>query len=222
MQFSIITLFPETIAPYLDASILGKAQKRGTIKVRYYNPRDFARGPHKHVDDKPFGGGPGMVMQVEPIIKAARKAQRDIDRKKDPGKTRTIILAASGKEFTQTYAKRLATRYDNLILIAGHYEGIDARVKKILKAEEVSIGPYVLSGGELPAMVVVDTVSRQLPGVLGNVDSLEELREASSEIYTRPAEFHDEGKTWRVPEVLRSGDHARITEWRARRSKKRP
>lgn len=210
-HFHIITLFPEAIAPYADASMLGRAQRDGKIRVSFYNPRDFTKDKHKRVDQRPYGGGPGMVLAAEPIIRAAKKA---IGRKQ---KVKVILCAAQGKQFDTAYAKRLAGTYKHVVIIAGHYEGIDARVKKALGAEEVSIGPFVLTGGEVPALAIVDATARYVPGVLGNDASREDTRTASPEVYTRPEAFTDRGRTYRVPEVLLSGDHKKIEEYRKSR-----
>lgn len=208
MTFHIITIFPEMFRSYIDESMLLRAQKKKLINIKFYNPRDFTKDKHKKIDDKPYGGGPGMVMQAEPILKAVAKAR---GRKKN---IKVIMFSPSGKQFTNTYASSLSKKYKDIILIAGRYEGIDSRVKKALRAEEVSIGPYVLTGGEVPAMVVVDAVSRQIPGVLGHAESLEEKRVASSEMYTRPEVIKHKGKNYKVPKVLLSGDHKKIEEWK--------
>lgn len=214
MTFHIITLFPEAIEPYLRSSVVGRAVKKGLVKIKYYNPVAFTRDRHGKVDDRPYGGGPGMVMQVEPILKAVRAT------KVGPGKTAKIILfSPAGKQFTNKSAKRLATG-SHIILICGRYEGVDERIKKVLqdqklKVEELSIGPYVLAGGELAAMVLVDSVSRQLKGVLGKEESLEEKRlGVGVPAYTRPEVFIYRGKKYKVPGVLLSGDHAKILAWR--------
>src|SRR5262249_39586640 len=149
-------------------------------------------------DDRPYGGGPGMVLYAEPIIRAVEAIRAEA---KD-GKAKVLILSPGGQQFTNTIAKHLAKKYRNIILICGHYEGIDGRAKKALRAEEISVGPYVLTGGELPALVVLDAVARQIPGVLGDSDSLEENRISASEVYTRPEKFTYAGRTYRVPKVL--------------------
>lgn len=221
MQFHVITLFPEVCQTYTDASVLGRAQKtdkgkgakvRGKkIEVKYYNPRDFSKNKHNKVDDKPYGGGPGMVMYAEPILRAWEKA---VGKKKDPKKIKTLIMSPRGKKFDTAYAKKLARTYEHIVLISGRYEGIDSRVKKILKAEEISIGDYVLTGGELPALCVIDSVSRQIPGVLGTFESLEEERISSGEMYTRPDILVYKGKKHKVPVVLLGGNHKDIEEWK--------
>ena len=223
MHFHLITLFPEVCQAYTDASVLGRAQKtdkgkgskvRGRkISIDYYNPRNFTRDKHRKVDDRPYGGGPGMVMKAEPILKAWQKAVGRKAKSKKP-KVKTIILSPRGKQFDQKLAKRLAKQYDHLILISGRYEGIDARVKKALKAEEVSVGDYVLTGGELPALTIVDAVAREVPGVLGTHESLEDQRVSSGEMYTRPEIFEYKDKKYTVPKVFLSGHHKKIEDHR--------
>ncbi len=225
MNFHIITLFPEMFDSYLNESILGRAQREKRIKFIFYNPRDFVKAtksqkkndkPYLRVDDKPYGGGPGMIMQAEPVIKAIEKALKKVN-----GKFKIIFLSPGGKQFDTAYAKSTVRKYSDIIIICGRYEGIDSRVKKIIKtclpagrAEEVSIGPFVLTGGELPAMIIMDCVARQIEGVLGNFNSREEERVASSEMYTRPEVLKYKGKNYCVPKVLLSGNHAKIDEWR--------
>ena len=206
MTFHIITLFPESFS-YLEQSILGRAQKNKKIRVKFYNPRDFVNDKHRIIDDKPYGGGPGMVMKAEPILKAVDVIR---GRKKS---IKIFVMSPDGKQFDAKYAKDIAKRKD-IILISGHYEGIDERVVKVFKAEKISIGPYILTGGELPAMVIVDAVARQITGVLGKEESLEESRTASSEVYTRPEFFSYKSKKYKVPKVLLSGDHKKIEDWR--------
>ena len=219
MIFHIITLFPETIKPYLDESVVGIAQKRGVVKVKFYSPRDYARDKHKtarpersrRVDDRSYGGGPGMVIQLGPVVKAVQAIKSKIRNQK----LKIILFTPAGKQFDNKYAAALAKDYKHLILIAGRYEGVDARLKKIFKPEEISIGPYVLTGGELAAAVLVDAISRQLPGVLGKAESLEEKRlGVGVPVYTRPEIFVYKGKKYRVPKVLVSGNHAEIEKWR--------
>lgn len=222
MNFHVITLFPDICKAYTDASVLGRAQKtdkgkgakvRGKkIDVGYYNPRDFAKNKHKKVDDKPYGGGPGMVMAAEPILKAWQKA---VGMKRDHKKVKTLIMSPRGTVFTQDLAKKYVKKYDHLVLISGRYEGIDGRVKKALKAEEVSVGDYILTGGELPAMTIIDSVSRQVPGVLGTHDSLEDDRNTTGECYTRPETIEFKKKKYKVPPVFLGGNHAEIEHWRS-------
>lgn len=219
MNFHVITLFPEVCRAYTDASVLGRAQKtdkgkgakvRGKkISVSYYNPRDFTTDKHHKADDRPYGGGPGMVIKAEPIVKAWEKA---VGKKK--GKVKILLMSPRGKTFDQATAKKIAKQYDHLVLISGRYEGIDARVKKILKAEEVSVGDYVLTGGELPALILIDAVARLLPEVLGDPTGAEDDSHAMGLLeyphYTKPAEF----RGWKVPDILTSGDHGKIDKWR--------
>ncbi len=228
MHFHIVTLFPEVCKAYTDASILGRAQtgtsKEKKITVSYYNPRDFTKDKHRKVDDRPYGGGPGMVMQAEPILKAVAKALgrsksgKENKEAQKQWKKKILIMSPRGRVFDQAYAKRLAKSYDDVVLIAGRYEGIDARVKKILRAEEVSVGPYVLTGGELPALTIIDAVARNIEGVLGKGESLEDTRIASGEMYTRPELLTHKGKKYQIPKVLLSGNHKEIEEWRKTRS----
>jgi tRNA (guanine37-N1)-methyltransferase len=216
MYFHIITIFPEIFDSYLKESIIGRAVKNKLISIKFYNPRDFIKGNksnYKPVDDKPYGGGPGMVMRAEPILFAVAKAL--VDKKAKKRKVKIILFSPSGKKFETNYAKKLVKKkYTDIILISGRYEGIDARVQKIFKAEEISIGDYVLTGGELPAMVMIDCISRQIPGVLGKYESLEEERVSTSEVYTRPEVLKYKDKNYKVPKVLLSGNHKRIEEWK--------
>lgn len=216
MRFHIITIFPESLRGYFNSSILGRAQKDKKIEINLHNLRDFTNDRHKKTDDKPYGGGPGMVMKIEPIVKAIGSI---LKRKIKNEKRKIIMFSPSGKQFTQTMAKSWAKKYDSLILICGRYEGIDARVKKILKAEEISVGHYILTGGELPAAVVVDAVSRQIKGVLGKEESLEEERRMSGfPVYTKPEVFEYNDKKYKVPKVLLSGHHIKIKNWREKHS----
>ena len=234
VNFHIITLFPEAIRPYLEASIIGRAVRNKIITVSLYQLRDFikqrgqaqtSRGltqtkDYLRADDRPYGGGPGMVLQAKPILDAVEKIQKKISKKSRVKKIKVILFGASGKQFTNTYAMNIGKRYTDIILIAGRYEGVDARVKKILHAEEVSIGPYVLTGGELPAAVVIDAVTRHIPGVLGKDESIEERRIASPEVYTRPEVLRYKGENYHVPKVLLSGNHQKIEEWKRKKRSK--
>lgn len=224
MNFHVITLFPEVCQAYTDASVLGRAQKtdkgRGAkvrgkkISVTYYNPRDFTKDKHKKVDDKPYGGGPGMVMKAEPVLKAWDKA---VGRKKDQKKIKTLIMSPRGKIFTQQLAKDYVKKYDHLVLISGRYEGIDSRVKNALKAEEISVGDYILTGGELPALSIIDATSRQVEGVLGTHESLEDDRITTGETYTRPEVIEYKKKKLKVPPVFLGGNHAEIDKRRGKK-----
>jgi tRNA (guanine37-N1)-methyltransferase len=296
ITFHIITLFPESFDSYTNVSILKRAQERGLLAIKFYNPRDFVADKTKYraVDDKPYGGGPGMVMKAEPILKAVQKARgkktgipiyifspsggefsniiaekltkvkdiilisgryEGIDARvkkivkakelsignytltgggpgmvmkaepilkavqKARGKKTGIpiyIFSPSGGEFSNIIAEKL-TKVKDIILISGRYEGIDARVKKIVKAKELSIGNYTLTGGELPALVVLDAVARRIKGALGSDDSVEERRIAGKDVYTRPAEILYKGKKHKVPKVLQSGNHAQIDSFRVKK-----
>jgi len=217
MNFYFVTIFPEMFDSYINESIIARARKESKIKIEFYNPRDFTKDKHRRVDDTPYGGGPGMVMAVDPIARTIKKIQQKISRRKKEKKVKIIITSPAGKKLTNVYAdKILHEKYTDVIIICGRYEGIDTRVKKIFKAEDLSIGNYVLTGGELPAMVILDAVTRRIPGVLGNVNSLEENRVSSSEMYTRPEVYEYEDKEYCVPKVLLSGNHKEIEEWKNR------
>ena len=214
MRFDIISLFPEGFDSYFGVSMLKRASDKGLIQIVTHQLRDYAHDKHKTVDDTPYGGGAGMVLKVEPIAECI-EAVKALDAKiSAPEATRTILFSAKGKIMTQADVKRLAS-YDRLILLCGRYEGVDERVAEYLVDEELSIGEYVLTGGELPAMIVVDAVARLVPGVLGNEESA--ITESHSVLglvehpqYTKPEVW--QGK--RVPEVLLSGHHAEIAKWR--------
>lgn len=227
MNYHIITLFPQSLDSYLNESILKRAQEDKKISIKFYNPRDFATTKKNptysdlRVDDKAYGGGPGMVIEALPVIRAIEKA---IGKKKNKPaiwkKVKIVWFVPSGKQFDTAMAKTYVEKYSDIIFICGRYEGIDARVKKAFKVEEVSVGPFVLTGGELPAMIMIDTISRQIKGVLGDHASLEESRVASPDVYTRPEVIEYKGKKIRVPKVLLSGNHKLIDEWRAKQIKK--
>lgn len=204
----IVTLFPEMFEP-LRQSILGRAVEQGQLLIRYANPRDFTSDRHRTVDDYPYGGGPGMVMKPEPIFLAVESvATPDAS---------VILMSPAGRVFNQQIAAELATR-SHLILICGHYEGVDDRVREHLATDEISIGDYVLTGGELAAMVIIDAVARLLPGVLGHAESAGDESHSHGLLeypqYTRPPEF----RGWPVPERLLSGHHAEIAKWRRRQA----
>lgn len=207
MHFHIISLFPKAFDSYLGESILKRAIEDKKIKVSFYNPRDFVVNKWKRVDRPPYGGGPGLVIEAEPVVKAIEAAL-----KKAKNRAKIIFLSPRGKQVTNEYATK-ASKNKHIILVCGRYEGIDARVKKIFKMDEISVGPFVLTGGELPAMLVMDVISRQLKGVLGNIDSLEERRVSTGEVYTRPEVFKYKGQAYRVPKILLSGHRAKIEEW---------
>jgi tRNA (guanine37-N1)-methyltransferase len=210
--FHIITLFSEVLEPYLSASILGRARKEKKVKVVYQNPRDFVDNKWGKVDERPYGGGPGMVISALPIVKAVQKT---IGRKK--GKNVIVWFSPGGKSFTNKAADTLKS-YDNIVLVCGRYEGIDERAKKILKTiapiKEYAVGDAIYTGGEIPALAVVDAVTRRLPNVLGKDESVEERRVASRAVYTRPESVSWKGKTYSVPPVLKTGHHQKIHDWK--------
>jgi tRNA (guanine37-N1)-methyltransferase len=218
MRFHLITLFPEACDAYLSASILGRARKEKKISVAYQNPRDFVMNKWGKIDERPYGGGPGMVMQALPVVKAVEKA---IGKKK--GKAAVVWFTPGTKQFDNTEADKLA-KYDDVVLVCGRYEGIDERAKKILKSaagkasrvtlREYAVGEAVYTGGEVPAMAIVDAVARRLPGVLGKDASVEERRVASRAVYTRPETIEYKKKKYPVPAVLKTGHHAKIDAWR--------
>ncbi len=234
MKFHVITLFPESFDSYLQESIIGRAITQKLISVAFYDPRKFAPKELKkkwpdgnvtvYADGRPFGGGPGMVLRAELYIAAIEKAvetiKKDAEKKtKKTGKVvkpkiKMIFFAPFGEKFTTDYAKNAVEKFTDVIFISGRYEGIDARVQHIFKADEISIGDYVLTGGELPAMVCIDCMSRQVSGVLGNFDSREEERVSSSKVYTRPEVLIHKKKKHAVPEVLLSGNPKLIEEWK--------
>jgi len=217
MTFHIITIFPHAFDSYLGESILKRAILDKKIKVKFYNPRDFTKDKHKRIDRSPYGGGPGMVIQALPVMKAIESALK-LKVKSKKLKVPVIWLSPSGKQFTNEAGIKLAKCTD-IIIICGRYEGIDARVKKPFKVQEVSVGPFVLTGGELPAMLMIDVISRQVEGVLGDFNSREESRIASPDVYTRPEVFEYKGKKFRVPQILLSGHRAKIDAWRIKRKR---
>ena len=224
ITFHFITLFPEAFS-YLNESILARANREKKIAFKFYNPRGFvpakkkvisknAFREYRRVDDKPYGGGPGMVVEAMPVVKAIEKAIASSKKRKGT-KAKIIFLAPNEIQFDTAYAKNvLEKRYTDFIIICGRYEGVDERVNKIFKTEKVSVGPFVVTGGELPAMIVTDCIARQVPGVLGDFASLEETRTAGSENYTRPEVLVYKKKKYHVPKILLSGNHKLIEEWR--------
>jgi tRNA (guanine37-N1)-methyltransferase len=217
MKFDIITIFPQIFDSYFSESIIGRAIKTNKIKIKTHNLREYGSDERKTVDDKPYGGGVGMVFKIEPIYKALKS----IKPKKDK-LTKVVLLSAKGKTFDQTIARRFS-KLNRIVLICGRYEGIDERVKKLVD-EEISIGDYVLTGGEIPAMVIVDSVARLIPGVLGKDQSTKDESHCKKgwleyPQYTRPAEFKIKSKVLKVPKVLLSGNHEEIKKWRAKKSK---
>jgi len=224
MRFDIITIFPDIFDSYFNESIIKRAQKKKLVKIKIHNLRDFSEGKRRTVDSRPYGGGSGMVLTAEPIYKAVKA----IRKKK---KSKIILLSAKGKKFNQKMAERFS-KLEQIIIICGRYEGVDERVAKYLTDEEISIGDYVLTGGELPAMVIVDAVSRLLPGAINKESLKEESFSKDFKIqnskfktnreyphYTRPEELLMNGRKRKVPKVLLSGNHKKIKEWREKLSK---
>ncbi len=214
MRFHIISLFPQAFDSYISESIIKRAIEDKKISISFYNPRDYSDDKWKRIDQKPYAGGPGMVIQALPVAKAIEAVFKKLARKKTKVVSKIIFLSPSGKQFDTTYAKKTAQKVTDVIIVCGRYEGIDARVQKMFKMEEVSVGPFVLTGGELPALIMIDCISRQVEGVLGNFASLEETRTASKDSYTRPEVIEYKGKKYKVPKVLLSGDHKKIEAWR--------
>ena len=233
MKFQIITIFPQIFDSYFSESIVGRAQKNKLVNIKTHDLRKWANNKHNKVDDTPFGGGAGMVMKVEPIYSALNEIQKKSasapsSAKATAGKKATarrrkiVLLSAKGKKWNQQMAKKYA-KLDEVILICGRYEGVDERVKKFCD-EEISIGDYVLTGGEIGAMTIVDSITRLLPGVLGNAQSLaNESHNTPGNLehpqYTRPEVFEAGGKKYRVPKVLLSGNHKKVEEWKIAKSK---
>ncbi len=225
MKFHVITLFPESFDSYLNESIIGRAIKEKRISVAFYDPRKYAPKELKkkwpdgnvtvYADGRPFGGGPGMVLRAEPYVMAIENALKVIA-KRPKAKAKIIFFSPGGVMFDTEYAKTAVTKFTDIIFVCGRYEGIDARIKKVFKMEDVSIGNYVLTGGELPAMVCIDCMARQVSGVLGNFDSREEERVSSHDVYTRPEVLIHKGKKHKVPEVLLSGNPKLINAWKRR------
>lgn len=212
MRIDVLTLFPGMFSGPLDESIVGRARTQGLLDLRIVNLRDYTHDRHKTVDDKPFGGGPGMLLKPEPIFEAVENLRRE--------KTQVVLLTPSGRSFTQAIARELV-EHEDLLLICGSYEGFDERVRENLADDELSIGDYVLTNGALPAMVVIDAVTRLLPGVLGDDESSRDESFSHGFLeyphYTRPADF----RGMKVPEVLLSGNHAEIAKWRREQARVR-
>lgn len=238
MQIDILTLFPKIISSYADESIIKRAQAKKLVKITAHDIRDFSLGKRRKVDDRPYGGGAGMIMTAEPILRAVDFIKKSAK----TAKPKIIILSAKGIQFNQKIAQDLSRKHRHLILISGRYEGIDERVKKILRAEEISIGPFVMTDGDIGALAITSAVVRILPGVLGNEESLTEESfanrarqierdnqkvssfkfQVSNQLehphYTRPEILKYKGKNYAVPKILLTGDHKKIQEWRAKRS----
>ena len=222
LRFHLITLFQEACEPYLNASILGRAQAAKKIKISYQNPRTYVDNKWGKVDERPYGGGPGMVMTALPVVKAVKKTlgRRMPKTVADKKKVALIWFVPGAKPFANIEADKL-TKFNDVVLICGRYEGIDERAVKILKTfgtlKTYSVGEATLTGGEIPALAIIDAVTRRLPGVLGKDESVEERRTAANEVYTRPESITWEGKQYKVPKVLQTGHHANIDAWREKR-----
>jgi tRNA (guanine37-N1)-methyltransferase len=220
MHFDILTLFPAMFGSPFEESILKRAQESGHVSIALHNIRDYATGKHRITDDAPYGGGGGMVMKPDPIFAAVEAVLTGGDAESPPMETPVILLTPQGRLFTQKIAFELAHR-ERVLLICGRYEGVDERVRQHLATDEISIGDYVLTGGELAAMVIVDAVTRLLPGVLGDPGATWEDSHAQGVLegphYTRPAVFRE----WKVPEMLLSGDHAAVARWRREQALRR-
>jgi tRNA (guanine37-N1)-methyltransferase len=210
MRIDILTLFPEMFSSFLEGSLLGAARSSGLLDIRITNIRDFAEGVHSQVDDRPFGGGPGMLLMPGPVVECVESVQRSAE----PA-GHLVMLTPGGRRLDQAIVEELA-KHERIVLVCGRYEGFDERVRQTLHPDEISIGDYVLSGGEVAAMVIIDAVARLVPGVLGDEESARQDSFSGAERlvegpqYTRPREF----RGLRVPEVLLSGDHGRIAKWR--------
>ena len=206
IRFDVITIFPEIFKGFVSESLLARGQKKKTIKINLHNLRKWTKDKHKTVDDKPYGGGPGMVLKVEPIFKAIKSLRPKIKSKK----IKTILFSPRGKKFNQEMAKKWA-KLDQLIFICGRYEGVDERVADYVADEVISVGDYVLNGGEVAAMAVVESVSRMIPGFIAKKESAQKEDHPQ---YTRPEVFEVKSKFWKVPKILLSGDHKKIKAWR--------
>lgn len=222
MNFHLLSIFPNILDSYLGDSIIKRAQDKEIIKINKYNLRDWTHDRHRSVDDAPYGGGAGMLMSIIPLHAALEDIKKTI-KKTRASKKKIVLLSASGKSWNQSLAKKYS-KLNDIVLACGRYEGVDDRIKKFID-EEISIGNYVLTGGELPALVMIDSITRLLPGVLGNKVSLEEESHSEQGLkeypqYTRPEIFIANQKKYRVPKILLSGDHQKIKEWRSKKMKK--
>ena len=225
MKFNIITIFPDILNSYTNESILKRAQEKKIVKIKTYTPREWTKDKHKTIDDTPYGGGAGMLMKIEPIYKTIKSLTKGKNYKNKKGKI--LMLSAKGKRWNQSLAKKYSN-LNEITFVCGRYEGIDERINNFID-DEISIGDYVLTGGELPAMIIIDSISRLLPGVLGNSDSsIDESHSKIGELeyphYTRPEifKYKKNNKTYKlkVPEILLSGNHKKIEEWRKKNRKK--
>ncbi len=213
MQFEIFTLLPEVFPPYLESSILQRARQRGLLEVRVHNIRDYTHDRHHTTDDTPYGGGGGMVMKPGPVFEAVESILGPISVETPATAVPIILLTPQGRVFTQRVAEELS-HYERIALLCGRYEGVDERIREHLVTDEISIGDYVLTGGELPALILIDAIARLLPDVLGDPTGAEDDSHSMGLLeyphYTRPPEF----RGWKAPDVLLSGDHAKIEKWR--------
>jgi tRNA (guanine37-N1)-methyltransferase len=226
MLFDIFTILPEVFPPYLESSILQRAQQRGLIEARIHNIRNYTHDKHHMTDDTPYGGGGGMVMKPEPVFEAVQSVLGFSAPPTQPGTVPIILLTPQGRVFNQAMAEELS-QHEHIALLCGRYEGVDERIREHLVTDEISVGDYVLTGGELPALLIIDSVARLIPGVLGDPEGAQDDSHSMGLLeyphYTRPPEF----RGWRVPDVLLSGDHGRIERWRREQAllrtfKKRP
>lgn len=213
MQFEVFTLLPEVFPSYIESSILKRARQKGLLTVNVHNIRDYTHDKHRMTDDTPYGGGGGMVMKPEPVFEAVETVLGSTAQRTAAGSVPVILLTPQGRVFTQSVADELS-QYEQIALICGRYEGIDERIREHLVTDEISIGDYVLTGGELPALILIDAVARLIPSVLGDPKGASDDSHASGLLeyphYTRPPEF----RGWKVPEVLLSGDHGKVAHWR--------
>jgi len=221
MKFHLLSIFPGIFDSYLNESILKRASAKKIVQFKIHNLRDWTNDKHKSVDDAPYGGGAGMLMKIEPLYKALT-AIKKFDKKIKPNKRKIILLSASGKKWTQALAQKYS-KFEEIIFICGRYEGVDARIKKFID-EEISVGDYVLTGGELPALTIIDSITRLLPGVLGNNESIiEESHSATGVLeypqYTRPEIFIANNKKYPVPKILLCGDPKKIKAWQEKQQK---
>ncbi|MGD8402350.1 MAG: tRNA (guanosine(37)-N1)-methyltransferase TrmD [Anaerolineales bacterium] len=217
MQFEVFTLLPDVFPPYLESSILQRARQRGLVSVNVHNIRDYTHDRHHVTDDTPYGGGGGMVMKPEPVFEAVEAVLGPDARRTQPQPVPIIMLTPQGRVFTQSVADELS-QHKRIALLCGRYEGMDERIREHLVTDEISIGDYVLTGGELPALILIDAVTRLIPGALGDPDGAADDSHASGLLeyphFTRPPDF----KGWKVPEILLSGDHAKVDQWRREQS----
>lgn len=214
MRFHVVTLFPDSLKSYLASSIVKRAIEDGLVDVRTYNPKDYAEkknGKLARIDKRPYGGGPGMVLQVVPVARAIEAA---LKKSKNPKKTVILNMSPRGEQLNGAYAQKLSKKYEDVILVCGRYEGIDERIKKIFKIKDLAVGEAVVTGGELPALFVIDAVTRRLDGAIGDSSSIEETRTASAAVYTRPDVVEWKGKKYKVPKLLLGGHHKEIEKWR--------